>query len=72
MSETETDAKKIEELKTELRSLTSKNRWLGKGGLWGTFRAIGKPFYNDKDKTTEEKKAQLKTDIEAFVNERLS
>ncbi len=72
MSETEQDTKKIEELKTELRELTSKNRWLGKGGLWGTFRSIGRTFYNDKTKTTEEKKEQLKIDIETFVNDRLN
>ena len=72
MSETEKDTTRIEELKTELRSLTSKNRWVGKGGIWSTYRNIGKTFYNDKEKSTEEKKVQLKTDIEAFVNERLN
>lgn len=66
------DEERLAYHKAEAQKIQSKNRWMGKGGIWSTFRNIGKDIYNDKDLDTATKKEKLQEQINAFVEERLS
>lgn len=59
------------ELNKQISAIKSRNNWTGQGGIWHTFRQIGKRFYNVKGMDSSVKVEKLRAEIDAFVKERL-
>ena len=68
----ELSSEQRQKLKEDLKKADQLKNWTGTHGIWSGFRALGKAYYNKKadEMSADDKKQQLKTDVEAFLSER--
>ena len=63
-----------EQLRDDLKRAEQSGKWRGKHGVWASFRRVGTSYATKpvKEMGDNEKREQLKAELESFIAERLS